>query len=42
MTYTAAEQTADGHTPGDPVTVRIYLKSPIAEIDRGHVNQATL
>lgn len=33
--YTAAEQTADGLTPGDPVEVRVYQIS--ATVGRGHV-----
>jgi len=39
-TYTAAQQTADGLTPGDPVTVRIYQMS--ASVGRGHMKEATV
>jgi len=37
--YTAAQQTTDGITPGDPVTVRIYQIS--ASVGRGHHREAT-
>jgi len=39
-TYTAADQTTDGLTPGDPVTVRIYQIS--ASVGRGHHREATV
>lgn len=39
-TYLASEQTADGITPGDPVTVRIYQLS--ASVARGYPLEATL
>jgi hypothetical protein len=35
--YTAAQQTADGLTPGDPVTVRVYQIS--ASVGRGYTNE---
>lgn len=38
--YTAAQQTTDGLTPGDPVTVRIYQIS--ATVGRGHYSEATI
>lgn len=38
--YTAAEQTADGLTPGNPVTMRIYQMS--ATRGRGHAGEFTL
>ena len=38
--YTAAEQTADGLTPGDAVTVRVYQIS--ASVGRGHYGEATV
>jgi hypothetical protein len=38
-TYTAAEQTTDGLTPGNPVTVNIYQ---IGQIGRGYVKTATV
>lgn len=38
--YTAAQQSADGLTPGDPVTARIYQMSAI--VGRGYQAQATL
>lgn len=38
--YTAAEQTADGLTPGDPVTVRIYQISAL--VGRGRVREVTI
>lgn len=38
--YTAAEQTADGITPGNPVTVKIYQMS--ATVGRGRVREATV
>lgn len=37
--YSAAQQTADGLTPGDPVTVRIYQMS--ARVGRGGVLEVT-
>lgn len=36
-TYTAAQQTADGLTPGDPVTVRVYQLS--ADVGRGRFRE---
>jgi hypothetical protein len=39
-TYSAAQQTSDGLTPGDPVTVRIYQVS--ASVGRGHAGEATV
>lgn len=38
--YPAAEQTADGLTPGNPITVRVYQIS--ARVGRGQVRQATI
>lgn len=38
--YTAAEQTTDGLTPGDPVTVRVYQISAL--VGRGQVATATV
>ncbi|MCK4609477.1 MAG: phage tail protein, partial [Gammaproteobacteria bacterium] len=38
--YTAAEQTTDGFTPGDPVNVNIYQLS--ATVGRGYVGKATI
>lgn len=38
--YTAAQQTADGLTPGDPVTVNIYQIS--ADVGRGYAGVATV
>lgn len=38
--YTAAEQTADGLTPGDPVVLAIYQIS--SRIGRGHAGEATV
>lgn len=38
--YTATEATADGLTPGDPVTVRIYMKSDV--VNRGYPLEVTL
>lgn len=38
--YTAAQQTADGLTPGDPVTVRIYQLSAI--LGRGKAAERTI
>jgi hypothetical protein len=38
--YSAAEQTTDGLTPGDPVTVKIYQIS--ATVGRGQVREATV
>jgi hypothetical protein len=35
--YTAAQQTADGLTPGNPVTVRVYQIS--ASVGRGYANE---
>jgi hypothetical protein len=40
FTYTAAQQTADGFTPGDPITVRIYQMSAI--VGRGYMKQETV
>jgi hypothetical protein len=40
LVYTEAQQTADGITPGDPVTVRIYQLS--TSRGRGRVAQATV
>lgn len=37
--YSAANQTADGLTPGDPITARIYQMS--ATVGRGHALEAT-
>ena len=39
-TYTAAQQTADGLTPGDPVTVNIYQVSDT--VGRGYVRSETI
>ena len=36
-TYTAAQQTADGRTPGDPVTVKISQKSEIVGYGDEHI-----
>jgi hypothetical protein len=38
--YSAAEQTADGLTPGDPVTVRVYQISAL--VGRGRVREVTV
>lgn len=38
--YSAAEQTSDGITPGNPVTIRIYQLS--ARVGRGFVREATI
>jgi hypothetical protein len=38
--YTAAQQTADGLTPGDPVEVDVYQVS--AQVGRGYVKNATI
>lgn len=38
--YTAAQQTADGLTPGDPVNIRIYQLS--ANVGRGHAGEFTV
>jgi hypothetical protein len=38
--YSAAEQTTDGLTPGDPVTVRVYQMSVM--VGRGFVREATI
>lgn len=38
--YTAANQTTDGFTPGDPITVQIYQIS--AAVGRGYVAQETI
>jgi hypothetical protein len=38
--YTAAQQTTDGLTPGDPVHVKIYQIS--ADVGRGYVEDATI
>jgi len=38
--YTAAEQTSDGLTPGDPVTVRIYQIN--SSVGRGRKGEATI
>lgn len=38
--YTAAQQTADGLTPGNPVTVRVYQLSAI--VGRGYQREATI
>lgn len=38
VTYTAAEQTADGHTPGDPVTAIVYQIS--TTVGRGQASAA--
>lgn len=40
VTYTAAQQTADGFTPGDPVSIRIYQIS--ATRGRGHAGVFTV
>jgi hypothetical protein len=37
--YSAANQTADGLTPGDPITANVYMVS--ATVGRGHVLEAT-
>lgn len=37
--YSAANQTADGLTPGDPITARVYMVS--ATVGRGHVLEET-
>ena len=42
ITYTAAEQTADGYTPGDAINAKIYQKSREAYIDRGQALSVTL
>jgi len=39
-TYSAANQTTDGFTPGDPIKVRIYMKDP--SYTRGGYLEATL
>lgn len=39
-TYTAADQTSDGLTPGDPVTVRIYQLNDT--VGRGYKAEATI
>jgi len=36
-TYTTADQTTDGHTPGDPVYVKVYQISDI--VGRGYANE---
>ena len=38
--YTAAEQTTDGLTPGDPVTVRVYAVSEV--VGRGNYTEETV
>lgn len=38
--YTAAEQTSDGFTPGDPITVKIYQVS--ATVGNGYESEATI
>jgi hypothetical protein len=38
--YTAAQQTTDGLTPGDPVTVNVYQLS--ATVGRGYPTEATI
>jgi len=38
--YTAAQQTTDGLTPGDPVTVRVYQIGGV--VGRGRVTEATI
>lgn len=40
VSYTAAQQTTDGITPGDPVTVKVYQMSSV--IGRGYVKEATV
>lgn len=40
VAYSAANQTTDGITPGDPVTVKIYQISAL--VGRGQVRQATV
>lgn len=40
VSYTAAEQTADGGTPGDPVNMRVYQISAL--VGRGYQGAATL
>lgn len=40
VSYTAAEQTADGLTPGDPVNMRVYQRSAL--VGRGYAGAATL
>jgi hypothetical protein len=37
--YSAADQTADGLTPGDPITARVYAMSET--VGRGHLLEAT-
>ena len=39
-TYSAANQTSDGLTPGDPVSVRVYQISAL--VDRGYAGAATI
>lgn len=39
-TYTTAEQTTDGLTPGDPVDVAVYQISPV--VGRGNVKEANV
>jgi hypothetical protein len=36
-TYTTADQNTDGHTPGDPVYVKVYQISDI--VGRGYANE---
>jgi hypothetical protein len=38
--YTAAQQTTDGLTPGDPVHIKIYQLS--ADVSRGYVEDVTI
>ncbi|HEU4770093.1 MAG TPA: hypothetical protein VFS77_22185, partial [Pyrinomonadaceae bacterium] len=40
IVYLASEQTTDGLTPGDPVTVRVYQIS--STIGRGYVLEGTI
>lgn len=40
FSYTAAQQTTDGLTPGDPVTVRVYAVSEV--VGRGNYTEATV
>lgn len=40
LTYTAAEQTTDGLTPGDPVTVKVHQMSAVR--GRGNPKEATV
>jgi hypothetical protein len=41
VSYTAAQQTADGFTPGDPVTVNIHQMGNVI-VGRGYAGVATI